>query len=310
LNKKISRIVSYIIGIVILICISLYLYYNHDLLLSLKSITFETTFALIICWLIIYILRGYRIKILLDCFDIKAIPREWFGVTVIGAMSSYLIPQSGVITKGGYFRARRNLSISHFLSTQLVDYLLLFSINSLIGISILLFLNIKDEIKYTGIIVLSVFIVINGLLYFVKGRHIRVGNRFISDKLRSIFQGIDIIYKKPSNLILLVGSNLASIFVLGLWYYLAYIAIDIDISFLGAVLLGIVLNFSIVIRITPGNIGVQELVLALLSQVLEIKYIDGLTAAMIVRAVSLILSFLFGISFYYILLKPIKLKVN
>ncbi|MDY6905676.1 MAG: lysylphosphatidylglycerol synthase transmembrane domain-containing protein [Thermodesulfobacteriota bacterium] len=303
MKHKLKQFFLYSLGITIAFLIVLYIHKNKNVFSVLDSISPLLVVVMIICWLIIYALRGYRIKLLLQLFCVRSDPREWFGITMVGAMSSYLIPQAGFLAKGGYFKTTKNLSIPNYLSTQIIDYMVLFLSNSLVGISIIFFVNIEPELKIAITVFFTLFALCFVILYFIRNLGYYIEKRFNSIKAISIIQGILLVYKYPILLFKLIIANILSIFVLGLWYYLAYLSINIHIQLIDAVFFGIVLNFSIAVRLTPGNIGIQELILAFLSNLLAVKYVDGLTAAMILRSISIILSFSLGILFYFILLK-------
>ena len=79
-------------------------------------------------------------------------------------------------------------------------------------------------------------------------------------------------------------------------------SIGLHISFLQAFIISLIGIFSLILNITPANLGVQELVIGFASEYLLIDGgAEGLLAALVVRAATIILVFSLGPLFSFIL---------
>ena len=93
--------------------------------------------------------------------------------------------------------------------------------------------------------------------------------------------------------------------LVSLQLYCAYQAIAHEIPYLVAWFMAIILSFSILISLTPGNLGVQEAIIGLLSELLGLGFNEGLLVAGLVRVVAVSITFTLGPIFSYKLTKSL-----
>jgi len=90
----------------------------------------------------------------------------------------------------------------------------------------------------------------------------------------------------------------------GLSFYVAFRSIGFDIFFSQALIISLIAVFSLLINITPANLGIQEAVVSFASSTLKVGGAgDGLIVALIIRAATMILVFTLGPVFLHTLSK-------
>ena len=283
-------------GLILLIWIAIYILNNKNLFSNIISITPLYLFLLVIAWICIYLITGYRTKIFLRIFNIKTNFKEWFGTTVVSTMSNYLLPQSGIVARGSYFKIKRQMPLCDFLAVQSAEYFLMFTIKGLLGFCCTFFLPIEHKYRTILALIFSAFVFI-GLLPFLLRKLKINSNSWIMGKIRNVILGIKLISKSYSACIKLILLNMVGSLGYAFWYFLGYRAVGIDISFFDAFVLGLLINIMTVITITPGNLGVQEIAIATYSIVGKAGFDGGLAMSLVLRGISAPMSFLSGLIF-------------
>ena len=90
-----------------------------------------------------------------------------------------------------------------------------------------------------------------------------------------------------------------------LLYFVAFASIGFAVPFTVALLIYLLTSFTLLINITPGNLGVQEAATSLAAAILGAGADMGLLAALIVRAVTILAAFALGPIFSYLLSKEL-----
>jgi uncharacterized membrane protein YbhN (UPF0104 family) len=79
----------------------------------------------------------------------------------------------------------------------------------------------------------------------------------------------------------------------------------LTIPFRTALLIYLLSSFSVLINITPGNLGVQEVITSLAAEILGVGADTGLLASLIIRAITILAALTFGPIFSYLLSKEL-----
>ena len=91
----------------------------------------------------------------------------------------------------------------------------------------------------------------------------------------------------------------------GASFWMAYWAIGHTISFAAALVTSLLLAFGVLINITPGNLGIQEAVISLSSELLGSGAGLGLVVALLIRATTLVVVFSLGPIFSFVLAREL-----
>lgn len=294
-----------LLGLAILAFTVFYLFKNNSLVLNLFSISPYYLLSLGLVWSLIYLIRGYRTKIFLKIFNIETNFKEWFGTTVIASMSNYLLPQSGIVTKGGYFKFRKKMALTSFLSAHSAEVFLTFLTKGLIGLGIVYFLPLsyKEKLILAGIF--SAFLLVGFLPLLFRNFQTK-SQKFWAQKIFELVLGWRLISRARRRTLLLVISSIIESLLYAAWYFFAFWGLGVEISFLNALILGLLMSILMVIPITPGNLGIQEILVATFSKVGGIGFNEGLAASLLLRGVSIAMSFFLGLIFSRILLSEEK----
>ena len=96
---------------------------------------------------------------------------------------------------------------------------------------------------------------------------------------------------------------IVQILISSLMLWLQFRVFGIEVSFVSALFLSAIGSLSLVIGLTPGNLGVQEAIIVFSAATIGITPAESLSAALLGRAVSLVVLFVLGPIFSYVLVR-------
>ena len=120
--------------------------------------------------------------------------------------------------------------------------------------------------------------------------------------LNNFMEGMILFRKHPFMVLKISFIQFFSIIIMGGKLYWSFKAIGRPVELLDILVVQSLVVFSMVISITPGNLGIKEGVIGLLANQLGVPFADAILAASIDRGVSMLITFLLGMSYSKILL--------
>jgi uncharacterized membrane protein YbhN (UPF0104 family) len=129
---------------------------------------------------------------------------------------------------------------------------------------------------------------------------------FFVAHINEALSGWDLIRKDAALLFTIVVYTAVNIAVNGLSFWIAYSALGAAVPFTSALLVSLFISFSLLINVTPGNIGVQEAIVGLSSGLLGLGAGLALVAAILVRASALLVAFTLGPIFSVLLSRKLR----
>ncbi len=281
-----------------------YVYFHLDEFKLIASIDIILLLPLFILSLMILFSNGLLTKYFLESFKVDLSFTEYFGLAAVTAMGNYLAPlRGGVAGKALYLKKKHYFPYTRFLSVYSVCYLWMFLIGGLLGLLGIAIFYIQYNtfsIRLFSFFLMSVILV--GLAIALSN-YTPAGSGAIARRWLDFKQGLDYIRKNKGLLIKVSFIMFLNYIIMSLQLYFGYTAISCNVPYLAACFMAIVLSFSIVISLTPGNLGIQEAIIGLLSKFFGIGFNEGLMVAGIIRVVTLCVVFSLGPVFSYKLTK-------
>lgn len=211
---------------------------------------------------------------------------EGFGLAVVAAATSLLFPHASYITKAVYLKKKYKLPYSqtpaiflgHFVVFLLVGAIVMTSSNL---ISMMLGYTVPT-ILWVGVIVAAASV---SIFWFEIPMHIAERLGRIGNMLHLFSAG----WKKlRSNKTLLIQASLfqlLSFIINGFIISVAYQSLSLTVHPLSGTSMAVFISFSNLIMITPGNIGVQEIVYGYLSELSGVVFVQGVAVSGLIRVV-------------------------
>jgi uncharacterized protein (TIRG00374 family) len=304
MNSSIKKIASYSILVLILILFVNYLY-HHTTEFKETSLTNPLwIIPLIIIFLLNYIFVGIQTKAILEPFGIKLKTMELYMLSIVTGFYNIITPaRGGTGIKAVYLKKKHNFAYTKFLATLTGTYILIFFISSLFGLISLLFIykfynvfNSTILLLFLGIFISSTLII----LFSPNFKEARYGwlNHFIK-----VANNWNIIRRNKGVLFTYAVVTILSLLISITNTIISYYIFGIHISFIQALFLTCIGSISVLIQITPGNLGVGEAIAVFSALIIGITPAQSLPVAIFGRIVQMIVLFTLGPIFSYILFK-------
>lgn len=305
MSKRLSAILLFII----LVAITVYVTSNWNHFKRIRHIDKKFFLHQSILSVLMICVNGYMTKVFLALFKVELELKEWFGLALLTALGNYLTPfRGGMALKGIYLKRRLEFPYSTFVSTVAASYILVFLVGGILGIAtLLLIFGLYETVQWK---LLSFFFIMSVTMasIFLFCPTIRNPKSRLMHMLKNTLDGWHIIRK---NIGLITKVSVLIVFnyiIISARLYYGYRMLQIDVSVLPAFLMSLLTGFAILIAITPGNLGVQETTIGLISKLIGPGFNRGLMVSGILRVVDVTIVFALGPIYMHLLLK--KREVN
>jgi uncharacterized membrane protein YbhN (UPF0104 family) len=291
---KLGRSWSIVVLVLVLAGIALYLSFESELLAALRNISLEAVVWLVVLRLLFLGTNGLFLRDSACKFGVRLMPREWFGLSIVTAMGNYIAPFSGgMIARAAYLKRRHSFPYAEFVALLASNYLVNFWVIGVVGMAALSTLGTALRFYWQVLVFFAAVVVSISALVAFPSVTLPWNNR-LAQLVNTSLRGWGLVKQDRSFLAKLVAFAFVNIVWNGLSFWVAYGALGSPVSFRGALLVGLLAAFSILLNVTPGNLGVQEAVISLSSELLGTGVGQGLLVALLIRAATLILVFTLG----------------
>jgi uncharacterized membrane protein YbhN (UPF0104 family) len=303
MNAK--TIISLVISFIAAVGIGFYLKQNPELIVCMRGISFWSMIVLFMVSVATIAANGLCLLIFARKFNIHLNWKEWFGLASVTSMGNYLTPFSGgLVARAAYLKHRYDFPYTLFLAMLTANYMISFAVISVTGsVTALTRIGIGSfswPVLLFFLATLSTILLVSFVPSMAAGKKHRL-LRLIQPAL----EGFGIIRQDRALCGKLIALTLFNIAAGGLLYFMAFTAIGFSVPFTVSLLVYLLTSFTILINVTPGNIGVQEAAASFAAGILGAGADMGLLAALIVRAVTILSAFALGPIFSYLLSKEL-----
>jgi len=227
----------------------------------------------------------------------------------MGNVANYVAPFSpGFLAKGLFLKIDKGLNLTEYTSAVASNAFLLLSVTSLSGAVIVLINPFMDKFWY---LFSSSFIVFAlSTLFFLKGSEILkfLSISYFHNIAKKASTGLDLISADSRNLVFVIITLLLQIIVSSLLMFQLFWSIGQPIEMNAALLIAIFTILSNFFSVTPGNIGIQEVVMGFLSTLYGSDFGHGLLVGSVLRAAHIFITFTIGSFFIFSILKNANLE--
>ncbi|BHH82928.1 lysylphosphatidylglycerol synthase transmembrane domain-containing protein [Desulforhopalus sp. 52FAK] len=257
------------------------------------------------------IFSGLFTKVVMEHFAIRLKWREWYGLSVITRFWNIILPfRGGAGVRALYLKRVYKFPFTKFFATLLSLYFLIFIINSAIGTACVILLYLLNNILIYQLLIffIIIFLLICAFIFLpIKIPESRFTLLNKINQATTAWHGINKDFDAMKQLIGITIIN--SVVGLYLVYY-SYYAFGVQLSLFQSLLISTLFNFTAMINITPGSIGVVESIMVITAQIFGISPTESLLAAGLIRVIHLILMIILGIFFNYKLGLNLRGKKN
>ena len=290
--------------------LGLFMAREKDLASALLRVSMLSLAGLFLIQCLFNAVSGLVLRELSLFFGVRLNGREWYGLPAATTMGNYLTPASGgLVARAVYLRQRYGMSYPRFLTLLSSGYLINFLVISAVGFFIVI---VKYRHDLHVLPLAFFFLAVCAVILFLLHRPVPLpdGEGRIRQFLRDVVSGWPLMKGKTDLIVKLIVLSLANILLGSSSLWLAFNALGYPVPGMDALLINLLQSFSLLISITPGNLGVQEGVVSLSTGLLGHGLGAGLLAALLIRAVTVLFILSHGPLFSYLLSKELVAARN
>jgi uncharacterized protein (TIRG00374 family) len=205
--------------------------------------------------------------------------------------------------RAGYLKKKHDFAYVNFLATLSAVYVLIFFVGSALGLlsTYILYKQTQVFSPILALVFAAIFLGMAGIMIF-SPQFKEPENKWIRRFIK-VINGWNLIKKNKRVIAVTVIITLIQLILGAFMLWLQFRVFGVEVGIWSCLFLSAVGNISLLIAVTPGNLGVQEAITVFSAATIGITPAESLSAALLGRAVSLVVLFILGPIFSYILLK-------
>jgi len=283
-----------ILALIILAFLVWYLAKHWEQLKMLLKLNPWQLFVMYCLWFLLSLSSARVVQTLLSA--LKTRTGFWDMVLLHNAtiLLNYAPMKFGTFFRANYLKRHYGLSYAHFATFFLYIMFLMTATAAIIGLAVLV--AIYGLSGYDNKVLAFVFAItfVVSLLFLFVPLPIPSGQGRLSAMLRNFLAGRRRVSKERKTILIAVAYLVVNFFLAALRLAIIYNSMDKDIHPGGYLILGALGFVVLFVALTPGSLGIRELVLGFGAVVLGIPLEVGILAAMIDRAIIISYAFVAG----------------
>ncbi len=298
---KKNRTISIVITLLVVIIFIGYFFANIREFEALLSVHPFYLVLIAIGHLVVLFMNGIFLRLILRSFQKDMSTAESFRASMVTATGNLFLPAGGGSgVQAIFLKKNHSLSYKNFISALSGNYIIVFLINALLGLITLTLINTAHTFEYYtilfmfgGIFLTTTYLTIFGLpkkLAEQSSNKIKEG--FFSKTiftLKDIVNGWNLIISSRKLIVSLTILTLINFLASLLISYASLASVGAHITLVGLSLYTILGAMSLLINLTPGALGIKEVIYIFSSSIIGITTPQIIGAAILDRGVKYII---------------------
>lgn len=228
-------------------------------------------------------LNGSKLNLIASSFGVFLRTREWLALSSLTTVLNSFFFKAGAVAISGYLKKKHDFPYLFFAGTFFGDQLIMLFASSLIGSFISLYLGFFNQQKLLPI--LAGFMLVATLLLLLMRGDIRVPekNNSIFDILRNGIESFNTLFLDKKLLHLLCLHNTLLVMTIGLRFYATSSILNLEIPLSHCFLFASTMILVRVLPVTHSDIGVRELCIGFLANIIGDSLKTGILATAVDR---------------------------
>ncbi len=286
--QQVRRVFSGLILAGFLAWAAWYVYLNTESFRPIAEVSWLDILILISAFLVIMVCNGISILVVSEAFQVQLLVKEWLSLSFAASFANYFLPfKGGAGMRALYMSRIHYLPLVEFVSTLGILYLMHVVVNGLVAIIGLILIAAHDGSVNVTLLIFFIFVTAAGLMVMVVDINVQSDSQpFLR---RQLSQFLAAWRRVRQNRVLV--SKLWALTVLlalaGVWQcHAAFEAASVSLSWPGVMLYAASKNLATLISLTPGSLGIVELISIYLGGLLGYGTADALLVQGLIRAVA------------------------
>jgi len=290
-----------------ILLLSYYIYKNFTDFSQIRIVNPFSLILLVIIFISDFYLLALFTKFLLVPFNVQISTKEAFGLSVLTRFYNLIsIFRGGTLAKAVYLKKKYKLSYTEYIANMSALYIIIFLVGSFSGLASMLLLR-----YYSGIFNSIIFLLFLGTFICLLAITIfspklpDIKNRWLG-KFVIVINSWHEIRKDKKIILLTVLVSFAQLILSALGTIVVYNIFGVNVEFTKAIFIVSLSSLSIVIAITPGNLGIGDAVSIFSANIMGIALNHAVAAAILLRIINIIGIIILTPIFSYSLMKELS----
>jgi len=250
---------------------------------------------IIACQIFLIALTGFPFKTLFSVLGTRLPAKEWISLSFASNFANYIAPfRPGLAIRYLFMRKRYQSTLKEMALVTLSYSMVLFLVSALLVLALLPFFqspNIRQTslLVFSGILVLIIFAALMVLIKYTK-----LLERLPEKILKFVNALLGIVRQRSVTLNLILQFIIIN-FLAALTYYFAFLAFSVPINMANILIIAPLTTLASVITLTPGNIGITESIVGLITSYGGGDFSTGFLVTSLVRVCNIVVSVGFGV---------------
>ncbi|MCD4759910.1 flippase-like domain-containing protein [archaeon] len=292
--------------VIIITTLALAFFFIKNNISDFKQLTIENPLLILARAILVIatmIILGLINKTLLKPLEVKINLLESTKISIVNSFYNLITPfRGGIAARAIYLKRKYNLKYTKFLGLVATSTLLVVLISSILGIIATILIYLKENIFNPIIPIIFIATLIITLTVAIISPTIKETKYSLINNIIRIINSFSQINK---NKFFLIAAILTTIQILIAAYatQLTFAIFGIEISFVKTLFLSAIGGISLIISLTPANLGVSEAIMVFSAQTIGISTVEALSVAILGRLIQFVVLFTLGPIVSYKLMK-------
>lgn len=291
-----KRVLSVVILVGFLVWVGWYVQGNSKAFAPILGVTWLDGLNLVLAFLAIMIGNGLFIAVVSNALGFRLVSWEYMSLSFASSFTNYFLPfRGGTGIRALYMNQVHGFPIAEFVSTLSIMYVMLSVINGLLALAAMGLIAIKGGPVTPSLVAFFSAIVIAGVVAMVVDVNLkREYKRFPLAQLARFSRAWRELRSNHQLMLRLWLLTLAMALATVWQCRAAFDAVSIPLPLEGVIIYASSKNLAGLIGLTPGAMGIVELVSIYLGTVLGYTTADALSVQGLIRAVAIVILLLVG----------------
>ena len=296
-----SKIFQYLVALLLFFSV-IYFYISPDDLKLIFEVNLIDSLLVILSVIAVYWISGFQYSHILKHYHSKKLSLfDTATLPITMNLWSLLIPFQGALIYTTFFlKQKYNTRLTTGPGVTLLAYQFTLVVTGAIGLALSFFTKLPVIFTVVSLLfVISPFFTYIGTSVLKKVTFPFVKAEKLKTKVVSLLEQVVATSKQSRFVAEVIGMNVLSLLSALLMYYLVAQALQLDLSFISILIYTLLLRLTVIIKLTPDNIGIQEIISVGIFSLINLPPEQGALITLYIRIMTIIVMLLGGgLSFY------------
>jgi len=312
-RKIVYNIISYVFTLILLILVIRFFLTSKEIILIQKVGIFSVTISIMFA-LISYLLSGLQYSILVKQYGIKLEKKDIIFLPIVMPLWSFIFPIQGSGIFFTLFLTRKyKIKVVESLSTTIFLYLLVLFYGGIFGTIFCLYYKIFSLFTFISLFLLLIplFIIITNMILILLPNLNNMYIHGIISFIKNLIKILALRFIDYKNSLIILFISIIQMIVNTFWCL--WISTDLGYNnptFVSLIVLVNWMQISLVIRFTPNNLGISQIISGALFSLMSIAPEQGIMISLISTVTCTIIALTLGVVFNFYYMRKLDIHMS